>query len=97
METVEQQLNKEIPRADLVDGAKKLKYWAELVGRIALNKENITILLDIVSFELKFQEEFREKYGLEIYLHSYIHSRFEYMSQIISFFLHVREIQLFEL
>lgn len=82
-------LSDDIPREELVKGAKTLKKWAESLGLQRINDIDVHELLHLVAFELDFQEDFRIKYGLEIFLHTYIHSRFEYFSKIISYLLHV--------
>eukprot|EP01033_Poteriospumella_lacustris_P001794 gene1794-1300_t len=79
----------DIPREELVKGAKILKQWADSIGVKVFSPADFKQLLVIVSTELEYEEELRGKYGMEILLHSYIHSRFEYLCKIISFIMHM--------
>lgn len=81
----------DIPREELVKGAKILKQWADSIGVKVFSTADFLELLVVVSTELEYEEEIRGKYGMEILLHSYIHSRFEYLCKILSFIMHVSQ------
>lgn len=80
----------DIPREELVKGAKVLKQWADSIGAKVFSPADLQELLVVISHELEYEEELRGKYGMEILLHSYIHSRFEYLCKLLSFVMHVR-------